>query len=69
MGSLRAYDSLITPQGFAGLMGTMWPETIDAMPFKMGTAMRVIGQDTGRIEPHETCVPDIIPQITPHDDA
>jgi hypothetical protein len=34
----------MTPQGFANLMGTMWPEMIDAMPFKMGPMMRGMGK-------------------------
>jgi len=28
--------ALMTPQGFANLMSTMWPEMINAMPFGMG---------------------------------
>ena len=35
---------LMTPQGFATLMGNMWPELIDAMPFKMGPMMRMMGK-------------------------
>jgi Fe-S oxidoreductase len=38
---------LMTPQGFADLMGTMWPEMIDAMPFKMGPMMRGMGKLPG----------------------
>ena len=36
--------ALMTPQGFADLMGTMWPELIDAMPLGMGGMMRVMGK-------------------------
>ena len=32
----EAMIKLMTPEGFANLMGTMWPELIDAMPFKDG---------------------------------
>ena len=32
--------ALMTPQGFADLMGTMWPELVDAMPMGMGGMMR-----------------------------
>jgi Fe-S oxidoreductase/FAD/FMN-containing dehydrogenase len=35
---------LMTPQGFAELMDTMWPEMLDAMPMGMGKMMRVIGK-------------------------
>ncbi len=42
-----AFIKLMTPQGFAGLMGSMWPEMIDAMPFKMGPMMRFMGKLPG----------------------
>lgn len=35
---------LMTPQGFADLMDTMWPELLDAMPLGMGRLMRFIGK-------------------------
>ncbi|MFH1625337.1 MAG: heterodisulfide reductase-related iron-sulfur binding cluster, partial [Pseudomonadota bacterium] len=35
---------LMTPQGFANLMSSMWPELIDAMPLGMGSMMRYIGK-------------------------
>jgi len=40
--------ALMTPQGFANLMGTMWPELIDAMPFGMGPMMRAMGKVRAR---------------------
>jgi len=40
----EAMIRLMTPQGFASLMGTMWPELIDAMPLGMGRMMRFIGK-------------------------
>ncbi len=36
--------ALMTPKGFAGLMDTMWPELLDAMPLGMGKMMRAIGR-------------------------
>ena len=33
-----------TPQGFADLMSTMWPEMLQAMPLGMGGMMRFIGK-------------------------
>jgi Fe-S oxidoreductase/FAD/FMN-containing dehydrogenase len=36
--------ALMTPQGFADLMSTMWPELLDAMPLGMGGMMRLIGK-------------------------
>ncbi|UCC40473.1 MAG: FAD-binding oxidoreductase [Candidatus Aminicenantes bacterium] len=35
---------LMTPEGFANLMSTMWPELLDAMPLGMGKMMRFIGK-------------------------
>jgi Fe-S oxidoreductase len=40
----EAMIAVMTPRGFAGLMGTMWPELIAAMPFGMGGMMRAIGK-------------------------
>jgi Fe-S oxidoreductase/FAD/FMN-containing dehydrogenase len=36
--------ALMTPQGFAGLMDTMWPEMLRAMPLGMGGMMKAIGK-------------------------
>ncbi len=36
--------ALMTPRGFAGLMDTMWPELLAAMPLGMGRMMRFIGR-------------------------
>jgi Fe-S oxidoreductase/FAD/FMN-containing dehydrogenase len=36
--------ALMTPQGFADLMDTMWPELLAAMPLGMGRMMRFIGK-------------------------
>ncbi|MDH4217573.1 MAG: FAD-binding oxidoreductase [Candidatus Aminicenantes bacterium] len=36
--------ALMTPQGFADLMDTMWPELLDAMPMGMGGMMRFVGK-------------------------
>jgi len=35
---------LMTPQGFADLMSSMWPELLDAMPLGMGRIMRFMGK-------------------------
>ena len=40
----EAMIAVMTPRGFAELMGTMWPELIDAMPFGMGRMMRAVGK-------------------------
>ncbi|MBN1272427.1 MAG: FAD-binding oxidoreductase [Candidatus Aminicenantes bacterium] len=36
--------ALMTPQGFAGLMDSMWPELLKAMPLGMGGMMRFMGK-------------------------
>lgn len=36
--------ALMTPQGFAGLMDSMWPELLAAMPLGMGKMMRGLGK-------------------------
>ncbi len=36
--------ALMTPQGFADLMSTMWPQLLDAMPLGMGGMMRFVGK-------------------------
>lgn len=36
--------ALMTPQGFADLMDTMWPELLGAMPLGMGGMMKFIGK-------------------------
>ncbi|MBN1224002.1 MAG: FAD-binding oxidoreductase, partial [Candidatus Aminicenantes bacterium] len=36
--------ALMTPQGFANLMNTMWPELLKAMPMGMGKMMRAVGK-------------------------
>lgn len=36
--------ALMTPQGFADLMSSMWPELLDAMPLGMGGMMRFLGK-------------------------
>jgi hypothetical protein len=40
----EAMIALMTPKGFADLMGTMWPEMLRAMPLGMGGMMKFIGK-------------------------
>ncbi len=46
--------ALMTPEGFAALMDTMWKELIDAMPLGMGGMMKVCGK-----------VPLVLPMMKP----
>ncbi len=40
----EAMIALMTPQGFAELMDSMWPDLLNAMPMKMGSMMKGIGK-------------------------
>lgn len=51
---------LMTPQGFVDLMGTMWPELIDAMPFGIGRM--VMPKVMGNLMPH--VIGDVLPLVT-----
>jgi Fe-S oxidoreductase/FAD/FMN-containing dehydrogenase len=57
--------TLMTPQGFADLMGTMWPELIDAMPFGMGPLMRVMGKIPGALSLMKPMFPILFPRLLP----
>ncbi|MFA4986065.1 MAG: FAD-binding and (Fe-S)-binding domain-containing protein [Candidatus Brocadiia bacterium] len=57
--------ALMTPKGFAELMGTMWPEIIDAMPYKMGPMMRVMGHIPGALTLMKPMFPILFPRMLP----
>jgi Fe-S oxidoreductase/FAD/FMN-containing dehydrogenase len=61
----EAMIALMTPQGFADLMGTMWPELIDAMPFGMGGMMRAMGKVPGTLELMKPMFPILFPRLLP----
>jgi Fe-S oxidoreductase/FAD/FMN-containing dehydrogenase len=61
----EAMIALMTPQGFADLMGTMWPELIDAMPFKMGPMMRFMGKIPGALKLMKPVFPVLFPRLLP----
>ena len=61
----EAMIALMTPQGFANLMGTMWPELIDAMPFGMGPMMRVMGKIPGALDLMKPMFPILFPRLLP----
>jgi Fe-S oxidoreductase/FAD/FMN-containing dehydrogenase len=64
-GVFDAMIALMTPEGFAKLMGTMWPELIDAMPFKMGSLMRIMGKIPGALEMMKPVFPVLFPRLLP----
>jgi Fe-S oxidoreductase/FAD/FMN-containing dehydrogenase len=57
--------ALMTPQGFADLMGKMWPELIDAMPFGMGPMMRFMGKIPGALNLMKPMFPILFPLLLP----
>lgn len=61
----EAMISLMTPQGFAGLMSTMWPELIEAMPFGMGPMMRTMGKIPGALNLMKPMFPILFPRLLP----
>lgn len=60
-----AFIKLLTPQGFADLMGTMWPELIDAMPLGMGRMMRCLGKVPGALSLMKPVFPVLFPRLLP----
>lgn len=61
----EAMIALMTPQGFAELMCTMWPELIDAMPFSMGPIMRFMGKIPGALNLMKPMFPILFPRLLP----
>lgn len=59
----EAMIALMTPQGFANLMSTMWPEMINAMPFGMGSMMRVMGKIPGALNLMKPMFPILLPRL------
>jgi hypothetical protein len=61
----EAMIALMTPQGFAALMSTMWRELIDAMPFGMGGMMRLMGKIPGALQLMKPVFPILFPILLP----
>jgi Fe-S oxidoreductase/FAD/FMN-containing dehydrogenase len=57
--------ALMTPQGFAQLMGTLWPELIDAMPLGMGGMMRFMGRIPLALDLMKPMFPVLFPRLLP----
>lgn len=64
-GVFEAMIDLMTPQGFADLMGTMWPELLDAMPLGMGSMMRFFGKIPGALNLMKPMFPILFPILLP----
>jgi Fe-S oxidoreductase/FAD/FMN-containing dehydrogenase len=61
----EAMIALMTPEGFAKLLGTMWKELIDAMPFGMGPMMRLMGKIPGALNLMKPMFPILFPRLLP----
>ncbi|HUK78532.1 MAG TPA: FAD-binding and (Fe-S)-binding domain-containing protein [Thermoleophilia bacterium] len=61
----EAMIALMTPRGFAELMGAMWPELIDAMPLGMGPMMRAMGRVPGALDLMKPMFPVLFPRLLP----
>ena len=61
----EAMIALMTPQGFAELMGSMWPELIDAMPFGMGPMMKAMGRVPGALDLMKPMFAVLFPRLLP----
>lgn len=64
-GVFEKFIALMTPEGFAALMGTMWPELIDVMPLKMGSMMRLMGRVPGALSVMRPLFPVLFPRLLP----
>jgi Fe-S oxidoreductase/FAD/FMN-containing dehydrogenase len=63
--TFEAMIALMTPQGFANLMSTMWPELIDAMPSGMGSMMRFMGKIPVALDLMKPMFPILFPRLLP----
>lgn len=61
----EAMIDLMTPEGFADLMGSMWPELIDAMPLGMGQMMRSMARVPGALGMMKPLFPVLFPKLLP----
>jgi Fe-S oxidoreductase/FAD/FMN-containing dehydrogenase len=61
----EAMIKLMSPKGFADLMGTMWPELIKAMPLGMGGMMRFMGKIPGALNLMKPMFPVLFPKLLP----
>ncbi len=61
----EAMIALMTPKGLAELLGSMWPEVIDAMPFRMGSMMRAMAKVPGALWLMRPVFPALFPRLLP----
>lgn len=61
----EAMIALMTPRGFANLLGSMWPELMAAMPLGMGALLRVMGTLPGALGLMKPLFPVLFPRLLP----
>ncbi len=61
----EAMIELMTPEGFAKLMDSMWPELISAMPLGMGPMMRFFAKVPGMMTLMKPMFPVLFPRLLP----
>lgn len=63
--TFEAMIGLMTPEGFASLMKTMWPELVSAMPMGMGPMMRSMAKIPGMTTVMKPMFPVLFPKLLP----
>lgn len=63
--TFEALIQLMTPEGFASLMNSMWDEMIGAMPYGMGKIMRISGKIPGGTTLIKPLFPILFPKLMP----
>jgi hypothetical protein len=61
----EAMIALMTPQGFADLLKSMFPEMLDAMPLGMGTMMHGMSRIPGALRLIKPSFPILFPRLLP----
>ena len=61
----EAMIALMTPEGFAEIMQSMWPELVGAMPLKMGPMMKVMAKIPGMMTLMKPMFPWLFPKLLP----
>ena len=63
--TFEAMIEVMTPEGFAEIMKSMWPELIAAMPMGMGNMMRAMGKVPGALKMMKPLFPILMPRMLP----
>ncbi|HYX07608.1 MAG TPA: FAD-binding and (Fe-S)-binding domain-containing protein [Bacteroidales bacterium] len=63
--TFEAMIGLMTPEGFAKLMESMFPQLLDAMPANMGNMMRYMGKVPGMLYLMKPLFPVLMPRMMP----